>query len=528
MAEKIDSLIKKLHHLESDSLERDSYPFFGRNKELHYLEHYFNHPTMEGRHFGVYGPRRSGKTYTVNHFFNQKSTQFQNEGCVKLNLTGDFFSSNEKNFTTALNATEYVFSDFFKKRGLDCFISFEEYTRKKLPNKIDQFSWFDFFLYLSKLCLIAKEFVKDVKVLCFFDEVNWFDKNSIWFLNGYSKFINQQQNSHHFVFTAIACSSNGWFNKHIRKNVGGLYKRLSLIEIKPFSFSEIVDFFKQNGWNSNKENVLDYYLLLGGYLKHYHELSSVISFNQPLKEQCSQLSELTSYFEKEYADIFNNIYSPNSKYKEIMECVVEKKFPNAEIVQTQMNVQFQHSLKIDTYKKRLRELSEAGLLKTISKINDLDGYICIHPFAILKNFTESFKDWHGFYNQFYNWRGYAFELLCASNVDSIIEKFNFAVGAIDFDFKIKTDQDRLSAQFDLIVLRQTRNPKRQKRFVSFEIKSFNRNKLSKVDKEKLLIKQELLKAWFEEQDSAKIIVDSRFIVFGGGDDLNCIDLSALI
>lgn len=537
MNEKVINLITQLQDLEEEEVKGAFYPFFGRKKELDSLKHWSNRVSMEGVHVGVYGPRRSGKTFLINHFISTQIEELVHSGyyCLNLVLTGNFLESDQENFDNSVFKTELELKRLFHKiEAADLFLNFKDYCShssfKERVGTVSQFSWNVFFSYLAEMLEIAFEKQPMIRAFLFFDEINWFDKKSIWFIGGYSQFINVVKSSHQHINSFITCSSNGWFNKHVKKDIGGLHRRLHYLHVLPFTFSEIVSFFKQQGWTSNKEWILDYFLLLGGYLKHYFEFSKTISFNQDLKSQLFLLPNLSSYLENEYSDIFFNIYTLSSRQKEICHSILDLKMANAEQVKFELEKSSTKAWRLDTYQKRLRELADADLLFSFKKTDSaLLHYLPTNSLLILHKYSQGYKDWSQFEKLFYNWKGFCFELLCAKSVKVLQDKLNTKIRSINFDFKIKNPDENsdnsIVAQFDLVL--EEDKDYRTHHYILMEVKSFHRNKVLSIDKKKLELKQALFTA-VSSSENKKVNASSFFIVFGGGDGEQIIDLSELI
>lgn len=103
------SLFKKIEEVNEkelkniESIEEDK--FFGRKEELSKIEKIFNQIKTKSYTIGFYGPRRSGKTFCIKYFINQKIKKLKEKNIpyINLEIVGDYNKNLMENVLEASN-----------------------------------------------------------------------------------------------------------------------------------------------------------------------------------------------------------------------------------------------------------------------------------------------------------------------------------------------------------------------------------------------------------------------------------------
>lgn len=426
--------------------------FFGRERELKRFNTALSLKNYMGKHWGIIGPRRVGKTALVEHFFRSKQG-------LTFSLTGNKHDTVEDAVRIAFETLNNAFRE----------CDFNQ------PKSLERLDWVEFFnLLLSSLQAFQKE-QPDSPILIFFDELDWFPDNDS-FIRGYSRLINQSIFPKHNLMTFVASSSNSWLKSRIFKDVDGLHRRIDVLKVQPFSFKEIVSFFKANGWNLTTPQIFDYYLLFGGYIKHYYRIAESFNLNLPLKDNFSLLNKEKDYIEQEISDMFRNLFKTD---KHLIACqtVCELKHATAQMIALSQGKKSHATAQLVT----LNELESAGIL-SFTKVGGKKYYYC--PIALM--FLHTFFKGDFKITNYENWRGAAFELTTLFHIKQIEAFF----GETFFDVQLNktfTENDLLNngknnikSQIDLIA-RTSDIKSRKKRHRLFELKAKTLNNISQKD-----------------------------------------------
>lgn len=478
--------------------------FFGREEALFMLNKSFCSKLYTGNHWGVHGARRVGKTTLIQHFIKQKQEELNDkQKFFSLNLTGD---RNAKKQEEIDNALLRLHRSLFEL-GHSPKQTIEEFLSPLGRGKAE--SWRDFFEYTIA---VLKEVVsedQDCIIMIFFDELDWFSDNED-FISGYSSLINQAVFPAQNLMTFIASSSNSWIRSRIFNDVNGLHRRIQKLELKPFTFKEIVSFFKLKNWISSPLKIIEYYLLFGGILKHYQKMSDTIDFNRSLTENWKAILNERSYIEQECLDIFRNLFDDKNKYKKICFQVCRLKHCTGLMVQEKLS-QGKSLGRATSVLQTLSELTQAGVLSYTKNVNQ-HWYYCSNPlifyyFMFWDNENETFLPNEDKFNL---WRGSAFELLVLDNFSLIEKTLGFKAKEIKANLKIskedliKQEDKSTLAQADLIA------KEKPNKFWLFEVKCQSFSKIEESEILKLIKRKDLIEQVLSKQ-LKNVLVEPVFI-----------------
>lgn len=400
--------------------------FFGRENELQVLNHSFTRKNFMGRHWGIHGPRRVGKTSLISFFIKLKLEELEkaNLPSFYLRLTGVKKVSKELQIATATEALNNSLNQIY---GDD---------RSKIA--VTKTWWAFFGKLILALDKLSKHF-KDIPIFLFFDELDWFSDNED-FINGYSDLINQTQFSLANTMTFIASSDNSWIKSRIFNDVNGLHRRLLVLRLKPFSFNEICQFFKQEKLSQSIEHVAEYYMLFGGYVKHYIDFP--IDFSIPLCENFEKIAKQKDYFSKEVEDIFRNLLDDKKKYFKVYQEVCRAKHISGDDLPSKTSKKNNTAAKIS-----LKVLNDAGLLNyTLS--NKKHVYFCAMPILFFYFTFYEEEELNITKSKLNHWRGAAFELLALSHLPHIEKVLKFQGKEVKANFTFTQGMEH--CQVDLI------------------------------------------------------------------------------
>ena len=367
----------------------------GRNDECRRLDRCLER--QEAQLIVVQGRRRVGKTFLINHFFNNR---------FDFKLTGEFKApkANQlENFVMELNRRTHLDYD--------------------TPD-----SWKDAFemlgSYLSSLPDGEKHIV-------FFDEIPWMDTPKSGFLSAFEYFWNDFGSAmDHLVF--IVCgSATAWITDNIEQNKGGLFNRKTCsLFLQPFCLEETAEYLHMIGIDWSEYDIAQCYMILGG-IPYY------LSFLNPAETLNENVDNLFFRKSAELADefdhLFRTLFSNSNDYISIVSLLSQKR-----------------------YGMTLAEISRKGKLtlngNLSAKINQLvkSGFICANQlfgqkkkdirYQLSDYFTLFYfrfvrehyaKDEH-FWSHLndnpsrHAWAGLTFELLCKDHLDQIRQKLGIS------------------------------------------------------------------------------------------------------
>ena len=178
----------------------------------------------------VYGRRRVGKTYLIKQYFNNKFSFY---------VTGIYNADKDeqlKNFYAQLNSV----------------------SAKKFDIKQD---WFDAFndlkRYLSGL--------KSQKIIVFIDEMPWLDTHNSKFVKALELFWNSWGSDCKRLKLIVCGSATTWMTDKLIASKGGLHNRVTRqIHLRPFTLGETEAYLKKSGFEWNRYQIIELYMILGG------------------------------------------------------------------------------------------------------------------------------------------------------------------------------------------------------------------------------------------------------------------------
>jgi AAA+ ATPase superfamily predicted ATPase len=446
----------------------------GRVKELEILSNACDKKTSQL--IAVYGRRRIGKTYLINHMFSEHKKE-----CSFFRFTGSYLldsSTQKDNFIEAIH-------DWFK----------EEPTTS-IEN------WMSAFNFLKRT--IQKLQNQNQKIVIFLDEVPWIDKkNNGGFIGSLGHFWNEfALNTNNIVL--ILCGSNSsWIKEKIFEDSSGpLYQRLDIkIHLKPFDLKETKEYLlKEKKFIIDDKTIAETYMIFGGVAKYLSLLDSSKTIAANIDEL---IFNSDGHLNKEYSEVLKSLFDTKaSYYSSIIEILSSKQ---SGMTQTKIAKALgeKSGSKI---KDAMEELSEAGFIVGLSKLHSKinTNYIIRDPFVLFYNkwvraFSKNelislqkpyFSTIMG--TQSYAiWSGFAFEILCLSNIDLYLQTRMTKGLAKNYGYwSFPGNENDSGAQIDFIVEYENSV------YDIVECKFYNKEFIiSKEYKENILHKIEMLKKY---------------------------------
>jgi AAA+ ATPase superfamily predicted ATPase len=247
----------------------------GREKEIRILESLLK--SNEAQFLAIYGRRRVGKTYLINHFFKEKGLYFE--------ITG---IKNAKKDAQLLNFSVEYSDKFFQ--GVE----------QKVPK-----SWQQAFTMLRKQVELVDP---SQKVIIFIDELPWFASKRSGFLPALDHLWNRYLSRLPNVILIVCGSATAWILKKIVNDRGGFYGRITReINLQPYTLAGVEHFFKTKNIELERKQIIELYMAFGGVPKYLNAVERGKSPAQVIQETCfSAHGMLQAEFNRLFSSLFDN------------------------------------------------------------------------------------------------------------------------------------------------------------------------------------------------------------------------------
>ena len=400
----------------------------GRDKECKRLDKCMEAKTAQL--IVVYGRRRIGKTYLVNHYFKDN---------ISFKITGAYGQ--------AKNVQLRNFSDELNRRSKKSFNIPKDWTE----------AFNDLREYIEELPI-------DKKQVFFIDEMPWLDSHKSNFLAAFEYFWNDYGSSKDNLIFVICGSATSWMVDNIANNKGGLFNRQTCrIYLEPFTLKQTEEFLLAQGISWTYYDIAECYMIMGGIPYYLSLLDKNLSYVSNIDNLFfRKRAELWDEFDHLYQTLFKN----SDKYIEIMECLSQKRsgYTRKEISE---KCGIEENGKLT---KILEDLVNSGFVKVSSFYGRKKKDALYESSDYFTNFYFRFlKDNHGKDEHYWSkaidnpsrksWAGFTFEQLCKDHISQIKTKLGISgvlteeyIWYTKFDEKLKTS----GAQIDLLIERRDR------------------------------------------------------------------------
>lgn len=407
----------------------------GRVRELEILSNACKQ--NESKLIAVYGRRRVGKTYLINHMFGQYK-----KDCLFFRFTGSYMLESSiqlENFIEAIY-------DWFKIK----------------PSK-DITSWMGGFNLLKEAINTTQ--VKNQKIVIFLDEIPWVDKkNSNGFLGALGYFWNEFALSHKNIVLIVCGSNSSWIkNKIFEDTKGPLYQRLDIkIHLKPFDLKETKEYLLyEKKFQIDDKTIAEIYMVFGGVAKYLSLLDSSKTVAQNVDEL---IFNIDGHLNKEYSEVFKSLFDAKALYYSSIIKTLSIKLSGLTQIEVTNTLGEKSGSKI---KDALAELSEAGFIMPLSRLSSKINakYIISDPFVLFYNKwvakfskNELISLQKPYFSSIVSsqkyaiWSGFAFEILCLANIDLYLQARMTKGLAKSYGYwQFNGNNDDKGVQIDLVV-----------------------------------------------------------------------------
>jgi len=373
----------------------------------------------------VYGRRRVGKTYLIREFFHEKFS---------------FYSTGIPDEKTRNQLK--AFNESLKNYGDDT---------RTIPK-----DWFEAFRRLRRI-LESGEVYRDVssgKKVVFFDEVPWMDTARSDFKSAFDFFWNSWGSVQEDLLLIVCGSATSWIISNILNDRGGFHNRITRqIHINPFNLGECRQFYQDNGFVMNRDQMIESYMIFGGIPYYLNLLDNRLSLAQNVD---SLIFDEGGDLHYEYDNLFKSLFRNPGNHVKIIETIAGRKrgLQRSEIAEKSGVANG------EVLTKAIRELEQCGFIRQFKSITTSQNgsfYQVTDPFVLFCLYFRSRKEksWQSFNKSpdYYTWRGYAFETVCLSHIPQI--KSALGISGIDSnEYSWKSKKKQGGAQIDLLIDRR--------------------------------------------------------------------------
>lgn len=396
----------------------------GRKKEIELLK---NISQDDNSHFlAVYGRRRIGKTFLIRESFDYRFS-FQHAGLSEGGMKEQIFA----------------FVSSMKDAG---------YHYKRKPK-----NWLEAFEGLKDLIRQSNEKRK----IIFIDELSWMDTQKSDLMVALENFWNGFASARKDIVLIVCASATSWMLSKIVHNKGGLYNRLTeQLNLQPFSLKECEEYVQASGLAFNRNQILQYYMIVGGVPFYWGFLKKGLSLSQNVDHILfSQNAPLKEEFKYLYASVFRK----PQQYIEIIEALGTKKvgMTREELIST---TGIPNTGDLST---KLEELESCGFIRKyyafgMKRKNALYQLMDCYTLFYFKFLQNAPTDEHFWTNQINTptvntWMGLAFERVCMFHVNEIKKKLGISGVLTEVNsWYCKPDSEHgiFGSQIDMLIVRK--------------------------------------------------------------------------
>jgi uncharacterized protein len=370
--------------------------FVGRNEELTELNHLYKAKTSKLA--VLYGRRRIGKSFLIEHFCKNKSL-IRFEG-----LEGEETPAQIKSFT----------NDLIKQ------------INDPILKSVHFKNWIEVFDYLTTY--LAKE---KTKTILFFDEFQWLAAGHGTLVSLLKKYWDQHWRKENTLIILCGSISSYMVNKVIKSKA--LYGRIDWEHrLDSLNIAEAYELIKRK---RSKEELLQYMLILGGIPRYLESIDVNKSFDQNMNNLFFRKDGL---FVNEYEKVFYSQFKEHKIYEKIVMFICEKPKTLEEIAK---HLKMPSGGGLKSYLENLKGASFITAYKPYDKFGNTklirykltDEYLRFYFKFIRPNLAAisvSTKT-RNLFNNLTNgslsiWLGFAFENLCLKDAFFLAEVMGFA------------------------------------------------------------------------------------------------------
>lgn len=345
----------------------------------------------------IYGRRRVGKTYLVEHFFDGEY-DFSFVGGHRLTKAKQL-----RNFAKALKKYAQL-SRQPKFAGWDeAFDALEEYI-ETLPN--------------------------GKRKVIFIDEMPWIDTPQSEFVDALEMFWNGWAARRDDIMFVATGSSTSWMVDKLVENQGGLHGRITRnIYVRPFTLNEAEQFLSSRGAKWDRYQILQAYMTVGGIPFYY----SLMDVKDSLMQNIDRLFfRKNSTLRIEFEELYHALFMHAEKYIQVV-----KLLNGSRKGLTRKEISDSLGINGSVLTNILRNLERCDFLirysqfgnKTNDAIYRLVDFYTLFYFRFIDGFNAQDEQWwsHNYQSHAVDvWQGLSFELIALTHLPQIKKRLGIS------------------------------------------------------------------------------------------------------
>lgn len=408
-----------------------------REKEQAVFERILNEPTVQM--LVVYGRRRTGKTFLVREYFDDRFA-FKHTAVSPMELKD---RDNEGELLYRVQLNEFAAS--LRKYG----------SKDESPIK----DWFEAFHRLE--ALLEKKRGKG-KMVVFIDELPWLDTPRANFLSAFEHFWNDWGSGRHNLLLIVCGSATSWMLDNLINNKGGLYGRTNCeMHLHPFTLAETETYLHKREVTLDRYDVVQTYMLTGG-------VAYYLSYFQPGLSLAENIDAIffaeNGFLQTEYDRLFTSLFADNEGYRRIVEVLSVNRYgltrdALAEKVGMKTGGTLSDMLKALVKSDLVSVYWNFGESKRTQYYKLTDMFCLFYLSFVQKNPSSNRTYWYDNQNspKLNSWRGRAFEDVCFVHQMEVKRALGISgVQAEVYPWHATAEGNVAGAQIDMLIDRADR------------------------------------------------------------------------
>lgn len=403
----------------------------GRKTELEILNERMSSKVAE--FLAIYGRRRVGKSFIIKKFFgSQQGVLFEQTGI------------NEATLSEQLG----IFAECFGK-------AFYRGATLAIPKNWNE--------ALKQLTAAIDEVPKNRRIIIIFDELPWLASHKSGFLKALQYYWNTNWTYRKKLMLIVCGSAASWMLDNIVYAKGGLHNRITVrIPLKPWTLEEAEAFLISRGFQLNKQQILQIYMVTGGIPHYLQALRKGLSATQNINALCFQRGGILF---DEFNILFHSLYDEPETYISLIQAIASKMYGISRddlIAKTS----FTDGGGIN---RKLRSLEAAGFIASFLPVGHTrrgvyyricDEYTLfylrwIKSLHLMKTEDNLQNYWQNLAKkpEWFNWAGYAFEAICFKHIHKIKKALDIEhINSTCSDWRYQPEKSSMTSgtQIDLI------------------------------------------------------------------------------
>ena len=400
--------------------------FIGRQEEVARLKKYAQ--SNQAEFVAVYGRRRVGKTYLINHVFH---------GQLAFSMTGIIGGKRV--------AQLQVFVDAMDIYG----------------NPVEQpDNWQEAFRLLRHY--LMDRLADDRPCVVFIDELPCFDTRKSDFLEALGHFWNSWASLQPQMMLIVCGSATSWMMENVIDTHGGLHNRITHeIHLKEFTLREEEEYLTARGFHWDRDMVLQTYMVMGGIPYYLSLLDTDLSLAQNIDKL---FFDPDGEMYREFDRLYRTLFSTPEPYIAIIEALFSKKkgLTRTEIAQAigvDANGRLTRMLRnlVDCDLVRFYPVKEKRL-STRNGLYQLVDFFSLFYFQFMQGVNNDSQYWTKNMHtpKIATWRGLTFERVCMTHIQQIKHALGIdGISTTFYSWRATDEQDRDAelgnAQIDIVI-----------------------------------------------------------------------------